>query len=146
MASNFLELTFPNLRGTPYQITSPSSPAYNCIAWAAGETNRWWWPTPSYYWPERITREATISTFVAVFQSLGYALCDDDRHEDGFEKVAIYVDAAGGPTHAARQLDSGGWTSKLGPEVDIRHVDLKSLESAVYGVVSQILKRKKDAR
>jgi len=146
MASKYLELAFPNLRGTAYEITSPSSPRYNCVAWAAGETHRWWWPAPSYYWPKGVTREATLSTFVAVFRSLGYAVCQDDRLEAGFEKIAIYVDAAGVPSHAARQLESGEWTSKLGPDVDIGHVDLKSLESATYGVVSQILKRKKDAR
>ena len=146
MASNDLELAFPNLRGTAYRITSPSSPAYNCIAWAAGETHRWWWPTPSYYWPRGITREATLSAFLAVFQSLGYTVCDDARLEAGFEKVAIYADAGGVPSHAARQLESGEWTSKLGPDVDIRHTDLKSLESAVYGVVSHILSRRKPAR
>ncbi|HEY7428267.1 MAG TPA: hypothetical protein VH682_28795 [Gemmataceae bacterium] len=38
------EVLFPRLNGTAYRITSPASDVYNCIAWAAGETNRWWWP------------------------------------------------------------------------------------------------------
>jgi len=146
MATHDLELAFPNLRGTPYEITSPSSSAYNCIAWAAGETNRWWWPALSYYWPAGVTREATLSTFVAAFKSLGYAVCDDERLEAGFEKVAVYVDAAGVPAHAARQVESGEWTSKLGRDVDIRHPNLKSLESPLYGLVAQILKRSRAAR
>jgi len=37
------------------------------------------------------------------------------------EKVAIYVNNDGTPSHAARQLPSGDWVSKLGPNVDIEH-------------------------
>ena len=31
-----LEVAFPGLCDTPYQITSPADDNYNCIAWAAG--------------------------------------------------------------------------------------------------------------
>ena len=27
-----------------YSITSPTEISYNCIAWAANEDTRWWWP------------------------------------------------------------------------------------------------------
>jgi hypothetical protein len=37
-----LEALFPRLRGTAYRITSPASEVYNCIAWAAGDTEHWW--------------------------------------------------------------------------------------------------------
>ena len=30
--------------------------------------------------------------------------------EPGFEKIALYADNSGKPTHAARQLDNGRWT------------------------------------
>ena len=41
-----IEAAFPALVGTGYFVTSPATPEYNCIAWAAGETDRWWWPDP----------------------------------------------------------------------------------------------------
>ena len=40
--------------------------------------------------------------------------------------VAIYQ-SGGLPTHAARQLSDGNWTSKLGPNIDITH-SLSGLE------------------
>jgi hypothetical protein len=65
--------------------------------------------------------------------------------EAGFEKIAIYVDGDGVPTHAARQLSDGAWTSKLGEWEDIRHLTLEAMEDdglgLGYGKVSLILKR-----
>ena len=46
----------------------------------------------------------------------------------------------GEPTHAARQLPNGKWTSKLGRWEDIEH-DLEGLTGEMYGSVQQILKR-----
>ena len=54
--------------------------------------------------------------------------------------MAIFVDAVGVPTHAARQLASGLWTSKLGHSEDIEH-DLRALEGDTYGMVALLLKR-----
>ena len=57
----------------------------------------------------------------------------------GWEKVAIYTtDEA--PAPAARQLDNGRWTSKLGPDDDIEHA-LEGLGSPLYGAVVQFLHR-----
>jgi hypothetical protein len=39
-----LEDVFPGLQGTAYRVTSPADRGYNCIAWAAGVTDDWWWP------------------------------------------------------------------------------------------------------
>ena len=63
----------------------------------------------------------------------------DAAIEPEVEKVALYA-RAGEPTHAARQLSSGRWTSKLGPEEDLEH-SLEGLAGPAYGVVVQILKR-----
>jgi hypothetical protein len=52
----------------------------------------------------------------------------------------LFVDARGVPTHAARLLPSGLWTSKLGEWEDIEH-DLLALEGDVYGTVALLLKR-----
>ena len=37
------------------------------------------------------------------------------------------------PTHAARQLPNGWWTSKLGPSFDIEHATPEAVAGGVYG-------------
>ena len=131
----------PGLRGTSYQITSAAEDRYNCIAWAAGDDQRWWWPDAASlrYWPANVPREETLGAFQAAFATLRYVDCVDERHEAGYEKVAIYaIDEV--PQHAARQLANGRWTSKLGELDDIEH-DLHHLEGAEYGTVVAIMKR-----
>ena len=44
-------------------------------------------------------------------------------------------------THAARQLLSGKWTSKLGKSVDIEHDTTDVVARGLYGEVVQIMKR-----
>jgi len=135
---------FPNLKPSDYQNTSPATYNYNCIAWASGEDQSWWWPVPEvggHYWPPGLARILTLENFIKVFENLGYQACDDDTLEDGFEKIAVYVDGSGEPTHAARQLEIGAWTSKLGPAQDIIHSTLAVLEGGVYGRVAQVMKR-----
>ncbi len=134
-------------------VKSPASPEYNCIAWAANEDFRWWWPIPEdlYYWPENAPKEETLEAFVKAFETLGYVACDNDNLENGFEKVAVYVDKLGIPRHVAKQLRNGKWTSKLGRCIDVEH-ELNCLREYVlsidktedYGTVAAILKRELD--
>jgi hypothetical protein len=139
-----LERLFPNLVSEGYAITSPRAPEYNCIAWAAGDETRWWWPDPDNYWPPDVVREETVSAFVDAFRSCGYEPCPDGQPEVGVDKVAIYVDPADGvPTHAARLLPDGVWTSKCGKLQDIRH-GLQGLEGEYYGTVRIYLKRTRE--
>ena len=86
-------------------------------------------------------RTENLDSFIAEFESLGYEVCDDCTFENGFEKVAIYVGFSGVPTHMARQLASGKWTSKLGREIDIEHHTTEGLEGNSYGKVAQALRR-----
>lgn len=44
MSVEEIEKAFPNLQIRGYSITSPATPEYNCIAWAAGEAQSWWEP------------------------------------------------------------------------------------------------------
>lgn len=136
---------FPGLHGSGYALTSPHSKDYNCIAWAAGETQAWWWPdddpnNEAIHWPADVIREETLTAFVAAFATLGYQPCPDAELESGFEKVALFASDDGIPTHAARQLPSGRWTSKLGFLEDIEH-GLGALEGDLYGRVVQVLRR-----
>jgi len=136
-----IPLAFPNLVKTGYKITSPQDPTYNCIAWAATETDRWWWPNPLYYWPSGIPREESLEAFVQAYATMGFSVCKDGALESGFEKIAIYVDPNGTPTHAARQLPTGKWTSKLGKFEDIEHPETSGLHGSVYGSVAIFIKR-----
>lgn len=136
---------FPGLQHSAYQRTSPPTRDYNCIAWAAGDTKRWWWPDDdpdddSRYWPDGIPREETIAAFLAAFAFLGYVPCEEESAEEGVEKVALFATAEGEPTHAARQLLVGRWTSKLGELDDIEH-NLHDISGDLYGTVVHVLKR-----
>src|SRR5689334_7678179 len=100
-----LEDLFPALRATEYATTSERTIRYNCVAWAAGDTTRWWWPDPwdEGYWPAGVDRVETARAFVEAYRTLGYEPCETAAHEAEFEKVAIYVDRDGLPQHVARQ-------------------------------------------
>ncbi|MGI8551554.1 MAG: DUF7689 domain-containing protein, partial [Dehalococcoidia bacterium] len=39
-----LERFFPALQHSEYSVDSEPTDSYNCIAWASGVTDRWWWP------------------------------------------------------------------------------------------------------
>lgn len=145
MRDSDLESFFPALAKTSYDITSPSTTDYNCVAWAACNSDRWWWPDPfrQYFWPADIPRELSVEAFTQAFAAQGFKQCESLTAETGYEKVVIYIDRAGQPTHMARQLDDGTWTSKLGTMQDIAHADARDLEGQAYGRVSRILRRPK---
>jgi hypothetical protein len=132
---------FPGLRQARFRTTSPSTDGYNCFAWAMSESHRWWSPIPPiYYWPPNVPREFTLAAFEVAFRTRGFESCTSPELEAGYEKVALYVDANGTPKHAARQLPSGEWTSKLGSSIDIAHT-LPGLEGTAYGQVTVYFRR-----
>lgn len=138
MCSNWPRHHLPNLAPGNYLPTSPCTRTYNCIAWAAGETHVWWEPDQLniYYWPPGVPRAYTVDAYLRAFETRGYAACVDSALEAGVEKIAVFatVTAVGPwPTHAARQLENGHWTSKLGPCEDIQHFALASVNGPVYG-------------
>ena len=141
------EVSFHNLARAEYQVTSPATAEYNCIAWATGDSSRWWEPSPYSYWPSELPQEVTLENYRALFELMGYEECTTDGLESGFEKVALYVNTRNEPTHAARQLENGNWTSKLGDWEDIEHASLGGLEGTglAYGNVAIILRREKDS-
>ena len=136
--------TFPNLTRGGYPITSPPNQSYNCIAYATGDTENWWWPlpenVPEVYWPAGVSREETLLSFQDLFASLGFLECEGEDLESGFEKIALFANEHGFPLHAVRQLTSGRWTSKLGECEDIEHA-LYDLEGEAYGKVVLTMKR-----
>jgi hypothetical protein len=140
-----VESALSRLQGGNYFVTSQRADAYNCIAWAAGDTTIWWWPDDpnvpgKAHWPDGAARAETLEAFRAGFAILGYGVCQGEERQPGFEKVALFADALGVPRHAARQLPNGRWTSKLGPLEDIEHA-LHDLEGTAYGIVVLVMKR-----
>ncbi len=93
------------------------------------------------FWPSGIPRRETIDVFIQAFGTLGYIPCPTADVEPGFEKIAIYVNPARKPTHVARQLPTGKWTSKLGKLEDIEHESLNGLRGSSYGSEFFFLKR-----
>jgi hypothetical protein len=89
-----------------------------------------------------VARVETVEAFRKAFASLGDVVCDHDQLEEGYEKIARFA-LAGVPKHAARQLPSGRWTSKLGPMEDLEHA-LHDLTGMVYGAVVLVMKRPHD--
>ncbi len=141
--ADWLIATFPGLAREGYRKKSPATWNYNCIAWAASRTDRWWEPDTLYvgYWPPGVARQYTLQAYTEAYATLGYEPCHTGDLTIAFEKVVLFADAAGTPTHAARQLDNGRWTSKLGPDVDIEHATPDALNGAEYGTPVLFMQR-----
>lgn len=132
--------------GEPYRVVFPPDPRFNCIAHAAGESNRWWWPLPypsppGLFWPN-VPRVESVDAFVLAFATIGYAKGANDSVEPTLEKIAVYA-KHGKPTHAALQLASGLWTSKIGIWEVLEHtlIGLTGNGPNEYGDVVEILSR-----
>ena len=134
---------FPESKNDPFLKTSPQSRSYNCIAWAYGDNTRWYWPDPYniYYWHPELPREENLDNFISLFKIKGYELCNSGTFEKGYIKIAIFCDKNNEPTHAAKQLENGYWSSKLGENIDVQHT-IKSIENGIYGNVKVFMKKK----
>ena len=111
--------SFPRLTPENHRTTSPETTDYNCIAWAVQDMEHWW--QPGVHWPTSAAAgEYSIEVLQDAFGTIGFQPCTDGNPETGYEKVAIYGDEVY-YTHAARQLRTGKWTSKLGAAEDIEH-------------------------
>jgi hypothetical protein len=148
-----LRRLFPGL-GQDALETSPRDHRYNCIAWAGGSSTHHWWPvafpTNGAYWPLPLDQaEESIQGFVAAFRVLGYEICASGDLEPNYEKVALYVDGQKVPTHMARQLPSGNWTSKMGTQLeDIQHATPEEIGGAnsAYGNVELFMSRPRQSK
>jgi hypothetical protein len=96
------------------------------------------------FWPHGVTRKVTVQAFLQAYATRGYRLCYDNSLEEGLEKIALFGKEEGGtiiPTHAALQLSSGKWTSKLGPFEDVEHPSVDAVNGPTYGSVVCYLSR-----
>jgi hypothetical protein len=123
---------FPHL-GREYEVLGPATKVYNCIAWAIGITNKW-------VWPARPGKTATVADFDDLYGRYGYRRVKGlnfDLHPN-YHKLVLYAKRGKNgnwePTHGARQLSDGSWSSKLGQLPLIRHLEPDDLDGNSYGV------------
>lgn len=135
-----IDAKFPRLTVDEFRPTSPQTLDYNCFAWAVGDDTRWWDTDWDHYWPQDVPMNNKLESFIKLFQFLWYEITDNSNYEDNYEKVGIYTENDK-VTHAARQLISWKWTSKLWVWNDIEHNTLSGLEGMCYGKCSLVMKR-----
>lgn len=133
----------PRLRRGLYRVTSPAATQYNCFAWAVGESHRRWDPTrrrtTRNYWPLE-TQSTQLSDAVAAFEAVDFRRTDRAQPTATHQVIALYA-SDGHVTHAARLLENGHWTSKLGDDIDIEHQTLDALAGGLYGEPAITLER-----
>ncbi len=132
---------FPNLCNVAEKQTSPVDGRYNCIAWAFKDNRRWWWPCkhPRVYWPLDFSKKTEMEAFEDLFDQDGWEQTENCVYEISYEKVALYT-LNNEPTHAARLLENGTWTSKLGPGIDLGH-SLECLNGPEYGSLFKVYRK-----
>ena len=127
-------------------VSSVENSTYNCIAWALGARRNWWEPhregnIPQGLgdWPEGLPHDREPGTLRELFRREGFVDCEDGSLDPALVKIALYwvQDDVGSYiwTHAARQLKTGLWTSKLGSSYEVTHRSTGDLEGELYGAV-----------
>lgn len=122
---------------------------YNCVSWAIGDPRLRWWPhdptdltRAGWYWPDGLPTSETVATFEALFTRLGFEPVVDSSLEAGYEKVALFVDDSGAPSHVSWQTVNGYWASKVGTQgTDCLHKRPEDANCEAYGTVSRYYRR-----
>ena len=135
-----LTAAFPHLAQAGFEIVGQPSERYNCIAYAAGDTSRWWWPNGVNYWPPWAPLTDSIASLMEVFAGLGYEISDAGDIAAGDQKVALY-EGDGKMQHAALQMPDGRWRSKMGQGPVIEHPSPDALSDGIYGRATIIMRR-----
>ncbi len=144
---------FPDLKNdVNFEILSPQTPKYNCIAWAMQFEDRWVdiFEYPGHWWPDGVEKTMSPSALIHAFEAVGFNLCDNNNWEDGFDKVVLYKKADEDQwTHAARIVSETTEHSKFGLSFDGTHshnvlcATGLGYENQSYGVAYAFMKRSK---
>ena len=132
---------FERLAVGDLRITSDICTKYNCIAWAMGDPDNFWWPDgEDGYWPAGVEVAETVDAFIAAFATKGFTPCDDGSPVEGKEKVALFT-KKGKPTHASYLMSTGEWASKLGRDHDVVHITAPVIGGLRYGDPTHFFER-----
>lgn len=126
-----------------FQLTSPFTYLYNCIAYALGMQDRWVDSAnlPWHWWPP-VHKGMNETDLVEAFRFFGFEECGmDDSINTDYDKVALYHNADGW-THAARVVGDGIYHSKFGASYNGTHSRGDVLQ-AKYGNPFVIMRRPK---
>jgi len=147
-----LQTKFPKLRPDNWARRSPANPRYNCLAFANGDGRHIWDPFQyggKYYWPPNIKRDDNPDTWEKIFLAHGFERTESRGVENGFEKVAIYIDLTDMSANHIAMSNGQEWISKLGKGQDIMPASLDLLEGDQgdeYGLVDRILRKPLEPR
>lgn len=95
------------------------------MAWALGFNDRVMWPKDDFEWPRDPPAGPTVNEFIEVFQEYyGFEECASHLYEEGFIKLALFVENSEPQHVAVQRRHDGMWESKLGSRIDILHSGL----------------------
>jgi len=88
-------------------------------------------------------RRPILKNYILFYNTHGYYICDNDKYEPDFNKIAIYVDDDGYVNHASKQYKNM-WRSKLGFHDIIEHKLewLSGYDYNNYGRIGAIMRKK----
>ena len=137
---------FPLLKGdVNFEILSPETPIYNCIAWAMQFNDRWVsiGDYPGYWWPDGVAKNMSSDALIKAFEAVGFSVTSDCKIEKDFDKVVLYKnDKTNEWTHASRIVADAIEHSKFGQLWDGSH-STNSISGIVYGTPYCYMKRSK---
>ena len=137
---------FPRLKDDEnFEILSPKTDEYNCIAWAMQLDDRWVDPDikPGHWWPNGVAKSISPDALVQAFEAVGFTIAKDGCIEEGFDKVVLYKDKTEERwTHASRLITESIEHSKFGKLWDGSH-SINSITGVIYGIPYSYMKRSK---
>lgn len=135
---------FPGLKDdVNFEILSPQTPVYNCIAWAMRLNDRWVDPymVPGHWWPDGVVKSMSPDALIQAFEAMGFTITADCSIEEDFDKVVLYKDPTKEQwTHASQLIKDSIEHSKFGEEWDGSH-SFNSITGIIYGVPYCYMKR-----
>ena len=148
MDINNIEIWHPKLIGKNYKIININYNliVFNCFAYSLDIFDEWCGASEKS-WPYNIlSRSPKLDNYIKYYNLFGYNVCNNDKYESDYEKIALYIDNSNCVNHASKQNENM-WRSKLGKYVIIEHELewLTGFDAENYGNIGVILKRNRKA-